>query len=202
MPNCVCGTQSIAAVTAKWYKSERTQDMHSISHLPIVSIDSSNLTWPQNHSINNFENKARSLLPPDILLDDRFLFCWLLHSIFQECSSRHQWWLWWRRGAIPSNNPSFHQLWMDCNQGAQYFDDSELQHRYKVARDHSFDNHSGKRFSEKLLKFLCPGFRIAPGHRPFSVHFFERTAQMSACAALMASQQEKIGKDLMSVWNL
>ena len=34
------------------------------------------------------------------------------------------------------------------------------------------------------------GFRIAPGHRPFSVHFFKMAAQVNACVALLAGQQE------------
>ena len=41
-----------------------------------------------------------------------------------------------------------------------------------------------------ISAYEITGFRIAPDHQPFSVHFFEMTAQMRTCAALLAGQQE------------
>ena len=57
--------------------------------------------------------------------------------------------------------------------------------------------------ADSMVCFDAAGFRIAPGHQLFPVNFFEMAAQMIACVALLAGQQE-VGKEShdVSVQNL
>ena len=54
----------------------------------------------------------------------------------------------------------------------------------------SYTHPRGKKKGGMSVHRVGPLWCLAPGHWPFSVHFFEMTAQMSACTALLAGQQE------------
>ena len=164
--------------------------MHAHTHTHLTTIL---LTWFPTYPQNHIPTHPVPNITPYIYVP--------FHSLWRHCRSLHTCW-WARQTCYPLGTS--HCPWKPLHTNSKEEDmirylaatsgglSEEVWHDLKLQpiQNEAPPQQIISWFPMLDFPWRATGFRIAPSHWPFSVHLFEMTAQMSACAALLAGQQE------------